>query len=260
MRLEEANHSYKQNLALAFRLGMNIPRIVYFEKAAEEDMNMVNSDPYGWRIIDNRLAVEKKKGMRVTYTTYYSGEEFTFFTASFHRRNILSGGLGSALDENLLTVFHIDKCPIIKKLESMIEVQPDYKGIIQVEVLVDSNNKIWYEVIRMGANLEYLICLNALHSTGGTYPIEDIRFKKGFAVGCLVYYFPNLECNTDYDFIYETNVGGYAVNSGEQILPAWKELYRKLKDLKDINLCYRNDGGDKERRSWHTLRKKSLDL
>lgn len=260
MRLEDANLNYKNNLALAFRVGLNIPKIIYFDKAPEEEMELINSNPRQWRIIENRLAVEKKKGMRITYTTYYSGGKFKFVTASFHRRNILAGGLAPVVDENLITLFHVKKCPVIDKFQAIVDIEPDYKGIIQIEILLDGNGKVWYEVIRLGANLEYLVCLNEMHKRddGKSVPIESIEYEQGFVAGCMVYGFPNVPWKGNADFIYSTSISSYAVHKEPQIGNVWKELYNKLKSLKDVDLCWRNDGGDKEKKQWYAMRKKTL--
>jgi hypothetical protein len=254
---EEINNSYRQNIALAFRIGMNVPRIIYFEKAPVEEMQEIEENSRYWRLKPN-FAIEKKKGMRVTYTCYYNGSDITFTTSSIHRRNILAGGLGEELAENLVTVFHNHKCIIADKFDAIIEVFPDYRGIIQIETLIDNSGEVWYEDIRFGSNLEYFICLARLHCEDAEmFNIEDATFVEGFATGCSVYRFPNVGVtDLEKDFIYPGSITGFAVNSDSKVRESWKGLYAKLKEIDDI--CYRNDGGRKEEKQWHTMKKRSL--
>ena len=258
MQIEEINTSGQANLSLAFKLRMNIPEMVYFKNVPESDVDKIKEDPASWHIPNNVYAIKKQKGMRITYTVYYDGKDILYCISSFHRRNILSGGMGDLLDENLITLFHNEKCIVMDKFEEIISMYPDYKGLIKIDVLIDNNDTIWYEEIKFGSTLEWYLCLSKLHlDDAELFDIAQVEFKKGFGVGCSVYSFPNFAYEVESSFIYTDDMS-FAVNSDDTIVNAWKGLYKNIKDLNLIDICFRNDGGEKERKQWFQMRKRDL--
>ncbi len=254
MQIEEVNTSNKANLSLAFKIEMNIPRIEYLHNLEEEKMQEIEQNHRDWNI-SGSMAMEKKKGLRLTYTVYYDGEDILYTVNSFHRRNILSGGLGIAMEENLITVFHNETNPIMDKFEKIVELFPDYKGLIQIETLIDGDNVHWYESIKFGVNIEWFMCLARLHVEDiELFNISEAEFKRGFGVGCIVYDFFNNRIDIDSEFIKD----GLAFNADERVGDAWKGLYKNLKELNLSDLCYRSDGGKREVKTWHSLRRKEL--
>lgn len=254
MQIEEVNKSNKANLSVAFKIEMNIPRIEYLQNLAPETVKEIQDNFTDWRV-SGSIAMEKKKGMRVTYTTYCDKGTILYSVNSFHRKNILTGGLGSVMEENLITVFHNENNPIRDKFEKILEIFSDYKGLIQIDTLIDNNGEIWYEWISFGGSMEFFLCLASIHTDDfNLFNIAEADFKRGFGVGCLVYRFPFDGITIDSEFTHES----YAYNSDERIADAWKGLYKNLKDLKIPELCYRTDGNKKENKQWHEMRKKGL--
>ena len=257
--IEEVNSSNQANLSLAFRSKMNIPEMVYFKNAPEQSVQEVRENPMDWSVPNNVFAIKKQKGLRITYTVYYDGKDIIYSVSSFHRRNILSGGMGTVLNENLITLFHNDTCPIMGNFEKIIELHPDYVGLIKIDVLIDKFGTCWYEDIRFGNTLEWFLCLSRLHTEDvELFDIAQAGFVKGFSAGCVVFSYPNYPYIIESDFIYNENNISFAVNKDNTVIEAWKGLYRKLKDIRDPEMCFRNDGGEKERKQWHSLRKKEL--
>jgi len=257
--IEEINNSYQANLGLAFKTKMNIPEIVYFQNALETDIEAVRNNPMDWNTPNNVFAIKKQKGVRVTYTVYYDGKDILYSVSSFHRRNMLSGGMGILLNENLVTVFHNTTCPVMDIFENIVNIYSEYKGLIKIDVLIDKLGTIWYEGIRFGSTLEWYLCLAKLHSDDiELFDITQVTFVKGFSAGCVVYAYPNFPYVNEADFIYNDDGLTFAINKDNTVTDSWKGLYRQLKELRDPELCFRNDGGEKERKLWHSLRKKNL--
>jgi len=269
--IDHVSSHVESEVSLAFDLGFKVSDLVGLNTLtyAERHEYMINPDYI--ELAPCKLLMKRPPGVSASFVGWYDGGLRDLVVASVDRF-MLSGSQGEEIEGGMVTVF-TGSAPAMRKyfglLAEMIEDQdPDYRGIISLEVNVDGND-VWYKHIGFGTSetmihaMARLAGMDTERFIGMLEHGKEIEFSSGYAVALPVYAYPySIDDNADlspllleYDVRHDHGDGHIVITGqGQSIASSWKGLYKELAGLPS-DVCYRIDGDVPARKMFHVLKK-----
>ena len=273
--IEEVHVDPVTNIATAFGIGLLVPEIKHFNAIPIEEENAIR-ESRDWIILDDLgFAIKDVDGIHLTISAYWTGSSFILNTIFFNDRGLHVNGKGPQIDANCVTVFtnRNDLCvKELRKFGKMIsEKSPDFEGYVNIDV-VYSEGKLWYHGIRMAIYYDFLFAMSMLYNVSPDSLLHkmesDIPIATNFAatLRLYTYYFDTqlileiLDRHQSSAYIRTFDDGAVVVGTGENIKKAWNNLYANIPQsiIKDLDICYRNDGDEFSRDCFSRMREGGL--
>lgn len=276
--VERVNAEAHYNSVTAMDAGLQLPRIKILNSNDEIDAALKDPSCY----VESGMAIEKIHGPEVTFHAFYQDHEFSCRTISINDTNLLAGGQGPDIGDNVTTIFcgrskqiidGIDQEPIEKAMEKLIDLaikqEGEYSGFVNITVTYRDGIP-YYKNVLYGYTLKYMAGLLSLYegdiSTFFMDPAcREVRLSsvKGFGVTLRLWAYP-------YDEEHNRSIGEgipglewdgeswIAVGRGDTIKDTWRDLYSTLAPLVNRGVCFRTDGEIKARRVFNEIMKRQL--
>lgn len=273
--IEEVHNDPVTNISTAFAIELNVPEIKHFGSITIDEEHAIR-ESRDWIILEELgFAIKNIKGISLTVSAYWTGDNFILRTIFFNDRGLHVGNRGPQIEANCVTVFKNrgDICiKELKKLGAMIkEKAPEFEGYVNIDV-VYAEGRLWYYGIRIGIYYDFMFALAVLYNVSPEFLLhrieEDLEPKNNFAatLRLYTYYYNNgllqdiLDDCEPSAYLRRFDEGAILVGWGENIKKAWSTLYNNIpQSVKDnLDICYRNDGDRVSRSNFYQLRNEKL--
>jgi hypothetical protein len=270
--IEKVNSSYLHNIAFGFEAGLRVPEIRYIEKTPEDELQGMRSN--GNWTEDSGMMIRKKDGSRIICIDFWDGEKFIYPHIAINDRRLLGGGQGPQLEANSVTLFrNIDRICIdeFRKIAHLIKQREDtYRGYVTLEVTITPTDT-WFGSVGFGLVADYIFLLSKLYGIDISQDVPDwgIDHAHNFVCSLRLWAYPYSSVNNarvieilPYQNGMDISYGEdcYIVMSGgKRIFDCWKRLYDSIPEgITEHGVCYRTDGDDLAKRTYHTLKKEEI--